>query len=70
MLSDGGRLVLLELAPQAERLGELKWSTLATLPVSLRGQHPVITVYEQRRRPVTVGIGDGRSIRLDESTRR
>jgi 23S rRNA G2445 N2-methylase RlmL len=70
MLSDCGRLVLLELAAQAERLGELKWSTLATFPVSLRGQHPVITVYEQRRRPVTVGIGDGRSIRLDESTRR
>jgi 23S rRNA G2445 N2-methylase RlmL len=70
MLSDGGRLVLLELAPQAERLGELKWSRLATLPVSLRGQHPAITVYEQRPRPVTVGIGDGRSIRLEESTRR
>src|ERR1700716_1690500 len=70
MLSDGGRLVLLELAPEAERLGELKWSRLATLPPSPRGPHPAITVYEQRPRPVTVGIGDGRSIRLEESTRR
>ena len=69
MLADGGRLVLLDLAAQVETLGELKWPTLATLPVSLRGQHPVITVYGLQRRPLTVGIGAGRSIPLDESTR-
>jgi tRNA (guanine6-N2)-methyltransferase len=69
MLIEEGRVVLLELAPDAERLGRLQWAALATLPVSLRGQHPVITVYGPERRPVAVGIGDGRSIPLHEVTR-
>jgi tRNA (guanine6-N2)-methyltransferase len=67
VLKNHALLVMLELVPQApERLGGRSWSTLATLPVSLRGQHPMITVYGLQQRPAAVGTGDGHSIPLDE----
>lgn len=68
LLRADGRLVLLELGPAAETLDSRDWSALGTLRVSLRGQHPVISVYGRERQPLRLSLGDGRAVLFDESS--
>jgi len=51
------RIVLLELEGQAAKALGAGWHPLASFQVSLRGQHPVVTVYGPAPGPVAVSIG-------------
>jgi 23S rRNA G2445 N2-methylase RlmL len=60
VLAEDFRIVLLELDGQAAKALGAGWHPLGSLQVSLRGQHPVVTVYGSAPGPVTVSIGDKR----------
>jgi 23S rRNA G2445 N2-methylase RlmL len=57
VLAEEFRIVLLELEGQAAKVLGAGWHPLASLQVSLRGQHPAVTVYGPAPAPVTVSIG-------------
>jgi tRNA G10 N-methylase Trm11 len=57
MLSENFRVVLLELKGEAAKALGAGWHLLTSFPVSLRGQHPAVTVYVPAPAPVTVTIG-------------
>ena len=63
VLAEEFRIVLLELKGQAAKALGASWHPLASLQVSLRGQHPVVTVYGPAPAPVTVSIGE-KSVRV------
>lgn len=58
VLAEEFRIVLLELEGQAAKALGAGWHPLAALQVSLRGQHPAVTVYGPAPAPVTVSIGE------------
>ena len=57
VLAEEFRIVMLELEGQAAKALGGGWHPRASLQVSLRGQHPVVTVYGPAPGPVTVSIG-------------
>ena len=57
VLAEEFRIVLLELEGQAAKALGAGWHPMASIPVSLRGQHPVVAVYGPAPAPVTVSIG-------------
>ena len=65
VLAEEFRIVLLELEEQTAKALGAGWHPLASLQVSLRGQHPVVTVYgpAPAPTPVTVSIGE-KSVRV------
>ena len=65
VLAEDFRIVLLEFDGQAAKALGAGWHSLASLQVSLRGQHPVVTVYgpAPAPTPVTVSIGE-KSVRV------
>ena len=63
VLAEEFRIVLLELEEQAAKALGAGWHLLASFPVSLRGQHPVVAVYAPAPAPVTVSIGT-KSVRV------
>ena len=65
VLAEEFRIVLLELEGQAAKALGGGWHPRASLQVSLRGQHPVVTVYgpAPAPTPVTVSIGE-KSVRV------
>jgi tRNA (guanine6-N2)-methyltransferase len=60
VLAEEFRIVLLELEGQAAKALGAGWHPLGSLQVSLRGQHPVVTVYGSAPGAVMVSIGDRR----------
>jgi hypothetical protein len=60
VLDEEFRVVLLELEGRAVKALGAGWHPLASLQVSLRGQHPVVTVYGPAPAPALVSIGTKR----------
>ena len=60
VLGEGFRVVLLELEGRAAKALGASWHQLASLPVSLRGQRPVVTVYGSAPAQAVVSIGTKR----------
>jgi 23S rRNA G2445 N2-methylase RlmL len=57
VLDEEFRIVLLELEGRVAKALGAGWHPLASLQVSVRGQHPVVTLYGPAPAPVVVSIG-------------